>query len=156
MDIKYRAWIKRERKYIHIVGFCYEDETGIRLWYYSQSIDEEMFLFNESYNKNEVVLEQYIGMEDINFKKIYQGDLLKCEYTLYRSIAIGEVKQIAGCWNVDFKYNSPENRPWCGDVQMRRNQDYVKMFLPVIHNKMEIIGNINEGINKVYKNEAKL
>jgi len=123
-EIKFRAWIKSLKKYFYIVGFCFEDKTGIRLWYFQKGI-----LVNQSFAQDDVILEQYIERKDLNGKEIYVGDIIK-----NRIGEIGIVIFLSWKAFIGFEVKCTEQKGhYCGFSRMTG-----------LWNDMEVIGNINE------------
>ena len=95
--------------------------------------------------RNTITTDMYtqITIESFDF---YQNDIVEITYTLNRTKGRGVIKMIDGCWSIDFTLCDPADRPYCYEVRMKRNFDYLKMFVPVMHNKITIFGNMHEGI----------
>lgn len=133
-EIKFRAWIKSERLYIYLTGFCYENKDEIRLFFWIElelpGIKDTSVLENELYFIDGIVLEQYTGFIDENEKEIYKNDIVKTE----RGIGIIEWDNSFGCWCINYKDEE--------DTEM----------LDVYYQK--IIGNIHEKSLEEFKNET--
>ena len=123
-EIKFRAYIKKSDKMVNV--------TVIRLegW----MIGED----GNSYNKDEYVLMQYVGLKD---KDVYEDDIVKCSISKTQSYK-GIIKFEEGCFFIQaFWYSFKpmgrwdlQEKPLCG-----KSTDIID-----INCEMEVIGNIHE------------
>lgn len=74
-EIKFRAWMKKENKYIYwneMYGLSIydKDQVGVHV-----GIADQCYLDPE-----DIILEQYTGMKDSDGRYIYEGDTLEIRY----------------------------------------------------------------------------
>lgn len=117
-------------------------DIRFRVWNIEYKLMEYDILDIRDALKCKFPIMQYTGLEDLNGKEIYEGDLVEIQYALNNSKAIGIIEMIDGCWSVSFR--KFEDKPFCPTSETYRNQDYVKMFI-CNGNKINIIGNTHEG-----------
>jgi uncharacterized phage protein (TIGR01671 family) len=68
-NLEFRAWDKKEKKYIDLIGF-YIFENDINLWF----LDNKGFPDYKHYPIDRIIIEQYIGLKDEKSIKLFEGD----------------------------------------------------------------------------------
>lgn len=119
-EIKFRAWLIPENKYIEWDGmYGIVREAGDKIAVHI-AVADQCFAFSD-----EIILEQYTGLHDKNGREIYEGDI--CRF--------GSLRERPIIWNRGaFGYDA------CGDfVSFGGNRNFDSIMQDI-----EVIGNIHE------------
>ncbi|WFF74000.1 YopX family protein [Proteiniclasticum sp. QWL-01] len=114
MELKFRAWVKPENKYLPIASIDFFNEE-ITVWGCGY---ENCGLCDDHYPMDDVILEQYLGFDDKNGRKIFVGDFVKVK----DGLRFGDQYECVGTILVE-------------DIRSIGSGDYYEM---------EVIGNIHE------------
>ncbi len=74
--IKFQFYIHSESRMIDAIGFCFESETQIRIWYKAKNSDDEVVIRNESFAAHNVSQREFTGITHKSGTLIYEGDIL--------------------------------------------------------------------------------
>lgn len=127
-EIKVRAWYKPYKQMCQVESLRF-DGNGV----YTAVLIEEPFYDRKLVEADEIAIEQFTGLKDINGTEIYEGDVVKY------GDSVGEVfyDSEQACFNVSGFYDGL--------------QDYPTMaFSECANIGMEVIGDIHE-LNKEEK-----
>lgn len=114
MEFQLRAWVKRENKYLPIASIDFFNEE-ITVWGCGY---ENCGLCDDHYPMDDVILEQYTGLDDKNGVKIFVGDFVKVK----DGLRFGDQYECVGTILVE-------------DIRSIGPGDYYEM---------EVVGNIHE------------
>ena len=121
-EIKVRAWYKPYKQMCQVESLRF-DGNGV----YTAVLIEESFYDRRLVEADEIVIEQYTGLKDINGTEIYEGDIVKYDDNVGKVFYDSE----QACFNVSGFYDGL--------------QDYPTMaFSECANIGMEVIGNIHE------------
>lgn len=121
-EIKVRAWYKPYKQVCQVESLRF-DGNGV----YTAVLIDEPFYDRKLVEADEIVIEQYTGLKDINGTEIYEGDIVKYDDNVGKVFYDSE----QACFNVSGFYDGL--------------QDYPTMaFSECANIGMEVIGNIHE------------
>lgn len=121
-ELKVRAWYKAYKQMCQVESLRF-DGNGV----YRAVLIEESFYDRRIVEADEIVIEQYTGLKDINGTEIYEGDIVKYDDNVGKVFYDSE----QACFNVSGFYDGL--------------QDYPTMaFSECANIGMEVIGNIHE------------
>lgn len=95
-EIKFRAWLKEERKMVNVETLF----IGINRLCFGNSKTEDLFFRDFE----EIELMQYTGLKDKNSKEIYEKDIVSCNK--YKNIVVFFEN---GCFKVRYPKNDTTN-----------------------------------------------
>lgn len=127
-ETRYRAWDKQERRYYEVTNINFpstsaERELGIVVLSHDKTI----------YGEN-LVLEQYIGLEDEDDKLIFEGDIVRISDLDSGAVLTKDIVVWGNNFNPEFDLkNAPDDEP-------NSLSEYVSNENLVV----EVIGNVHE------------
>jgi uncharacterized phage protein (TIGR01671 family) len=140
-EYKFRAWLKKEKRYIYLTGFCFENREEIRLFYFELckvfDFTNDYILCSHLFKIDDIVIEQYTGFKDNKGKDIYEKDIAKVTDALGNEHK-GVISFLDGCFEIYF-FDFIEID---GVLKAR---DYLKCW--IVNHVVEVIGNKYENID---------
>lgn len=96
----FRAWHKENKELEPVLLICYVN------WYVNVLPDRNLEGGNqEEWRFSDIVLMQYSGVDDINGKSIFEGDLIEMVGNKNTVGKYGEVKFVDGQWRIWFSHH---------------------------------------------------
>ena len=140
-DIKFKAWLKDEKRMVEVRSIDFHEEVNIITVNYND-------IFGFEFNENEIELMQYTGLKDKNGKEIYEGDIVKFEGHGYISnVQCGEVIFKNGCFGIEYITDIARKYGWDKTFhQIGKTEKWVDM------NASGTITYTYEAIGNVYQN----
>lgn len=144
-DIKFRAWLKDDKRMVEVRSIDFHEEGNIITVNYND-------IFGFEFNENEIELMQYTGLKDKNGKEIYEGDIVKFEGHGYISnVQCGEVIFKNGCFGIEYITDIARKYEWDKTFhQIGKTEKWVDM------NGSGTITYTYEVIRNVYQNRELL
>ena len=134
-EIKFRAWLKEEKKMVNVKTMDFTDKT-IRCLKKNEFINAYLL---RRVSFDDVELMQYTGLKDKNGKEIYEGDIIKYKFP----------------YDIRLKHISPvkflETEASFGIKDRYENE--IPLYTISANNYFEVIGNIYENKNLLEENK---
>ena len=125
-DIKFRAWLKEEKKMVNVETIDFTDKS---MQYLEKNEIIDAYLLRRMIF-DDVELMQYTGQKDKNSKEIYEGDILK-----YNFPYDGRLKHVS-----PVKFLETEASFGLKDIYGNE----IQLYRITANNYFEVIGNIYE------------
>jgi len=132
--IKFRAWLKEDKKMVNIETMDFTDKS-IQYLKKSEIINAHLL---RRVSFDDVELMQYTGVKDKNGKEIYEGDIIKYKFPYDRRI-----KHISPVFYM-------ESQASYGVLDIYKNE--IPLYTISTNNYFEVIGNIYENKNLLEEN----
>ena len=116
-EIKFRAWLKEEKKMVEVKAIDWDEKGNIF------SINYPGGKAYSGYNKDNIELIQYTGLKDNNGVKIFEGDIIK----YYNKVAVVKYGyHNCGCCHSVYGFTFLDNNevtdiPYFGDCEVIGN-----------------------------------
>jgi uncharacterized phage protein (TIGR01671 family) len=125
-EIKFRCWNKAHESF----------RQGCKVISYDGIVGHEYsggILWQKPEDRNNYVIQQFIGISDINDREVYEGDIIKIHDP--KGIVADFIAQI--CW-------SKEELSWAFKEGLHWNRPIESMWSWIQDKEIEVIGNIFE------------
>ena len=133
-EIKFRAWLKEDKKMVNVETMDFTDKS---IQYLEKSEFINAYLLRRV-GFDDIELMQYIGLRDKNGKEIYEGDIIKYKFP----------------YDIRLKHISPvkflETEASFGIKDRYGNE--IPLYTISANNYFEVIGNIYENKNLLEEN----
>ena len=133
-EIKFRAWLKEDKKMENVKTMDFTDKT-IRCLKKNEFINAYLL---RRVSFDDVELMQYTGLKDKNNKEIYEGDIVKYKFPYDRRL-----KHISPVFYM-------ESQASYGVLDIYKNG--IPLYTISANNYFEVIGNIYENKNLLEEN----
>ena len=147
-DIKFRAWLKREKIMGEVTGFRFSKSqypfVDVRFKQNGKIIDERDF-FGQEDGCDNVIIMQFTGLYDKNGKEIYEGDIVELTNT-YKGM---NTKSIVEIDFIDFTFAGKWKDKYSPSGYMYNSLGSYNF--PIV--TIEVIGNIYENPELLNENE---
>ncbi|GEA92751.1 hypothetical protein PDA01_06440 [Pediococcus damnosus] len=142
--IKFRAWDKRSGIYLYDVQDAYDTLSGFVKYENGEDADYDEECFAGFLDNDQYVVEQFIGLKDVNGKEIYIGDIVN---------AWSDVDEL----NVVPSINEIVSEDFLGEPGVFLKPTGPHLFEPCLHdsrsNQFEVIGNVHTNHDLLEDNE---
>ena len=135
-EIKYRAWLKEEKKMVNVETIDFSEKS---IQYLEKNEIIDAYLLRTKFLED-VEIMQYTGLEDKNGIEIYEGDILKYKYLYdrrFKYLSLVKFIETEASFGIKDRY-----------------ENEIPLYRIAANNYFEVIGNIYEN-EELLKSEEK-